>query len=506
MFDNASSYMNFVDLLNTGLTNAVFKQFTFVCLIISGTLNMRLLLLARFRPAVLRVPELSRALVVYLCFHCAGAILSLPYNAYVLIRFFYGNDDWRTPRSAYTLFCLGHWQNTYTAISPLAVLFLTMERCFIIKLATNPAKRERIERWLCRASIATLLAAFSASTGIYMSELPLDIDSLKLSNCESVSCLVVKWRNLPQMFFKAVHLVCLIISGTLNMRLLLLARFRPAVLRVPELSRALFVYLCFHCAGAILSLPYNAYVLIRFFYGNDDWRTPRSAYTLFCLGHWQNTYTAISPLAVLFLTMERCFIIKLATNPGKRERIERWLCRASIATLLAAFSASTGIYMSELPLDIDNLKLSNCESVSCLMVKWRNLPQMFFKGSVSFLNIFCCFYFLYTLRTFSAMKNLKNHLVIVTLCFAFCFDFVPAIVSIGFCIFGLGLISNVASTCTALDVCCCAIFYSLVFVPPRCLKRANASVGSTNEPKPSPSLQPPQQQHQRMRSFSLKPM
>ncbi|KAI3417570.1 hypothetical protein GPALN_013290 [Globodera pallida] len=653
MSDNSSSDLEFVDLLNTGLTNTAFKQFTFVCLIISGTLNMRLLLLARFRPAVLHVPELSRALVVYLCFHCAGAILSLPYTAYVLINFYYGTNDWHTPSTIYTIFFSGQWLITYTAISPLVVLFLTMERCFIIKLATNPAKRERIERWMCRASIATLLAAFSVSTGhlhgrtavghrqlyvLFIKCLNIGLyfrhdaseepgPSVKLSNCESVSCLVVKWRNLPQMFFKGSvsflnifccfyflytlrtfsamknlknHLVivtlcfafcfdfvpaivsigfcifglglisnvastctaldacccaifyslvfvppswlkranasvsstnepkpssslqpprqqqmrsfslkpiltclnfnifgemfdnassymnfvdllntgltnavfkqftfvCLIISGTLNMRLLLLARFRPAVLRVPELSRALVVYLCFHCAGAILSLPYNAYVLIRFFYGNDDWRTPRSAYTLFCLGHWQNTYTAISPLAVLFLTMERCFIIKLATNPAKRERIERWLCRASIATLLAAFSASTGIYMSELPLDIDNLKLSNCESVSCLMVKWRNLPQMFFKGSVSFLNIFCCFYFLYTLRTFSAMKNL----------------------------FGLGLISNVASTCTALDVCCCAIFYSLVFVPPRCLKRANASVGSTNEPKPSSSLQPPQQQ------------
>uniref|UniRef100_A0A914H6G7 Uncharacterized protein n=1 Tax=Globodera rostochiensis TaxID=31243 RepID=A0A914H6G7_GLORO len=335
--------------------------------------------------------------------------------------------------------------------------------------------------------------------------------------------------GLTNAVFKQFTFVCLFISGILTMRLLLLARFRPAVLHVPELSRALVVYLCFHCAGAILSLPYNAYVLIKFYYGTDDWvnfvktelvtrlssflirpknvqYTPRSVYTIFLSGQWLITYTAISPLVILFLTMERCFIIKLATNPAKRERIERWMCRASIATLLAAFLASTCIYMAELPLDIDNLKFINCESASCLMVKWRNLPQMFFKGSVSFLNIFWCLYLLYSLRTLSAMKKLKNHLVIVTLCFAFCFDFVPAIVSIGFCIFGLGLISNVASTCTALDVCCCAIFYSLVFVPPRCLKRANASVSSTNEAKPSPlSLQPPRQQ-QRMRSFSLKPM
>uniref|UniRef100_A0A914H868 Serpentine receptor class gamma n=1 Tax=Globodera rostochiensis TaxID=31243 RepID=A0A914H868_GLORO len=280
-------------------------------------------------------------------------------------------------------------------------------------------------------------------------------------------------NGLTNAAFKQFTFVCLFISGTLTMRLLLLARFRPAALHVPELSRALIVYLCFHCAGAILSLPYNAYVLIKFYYGTKSWHTPRTVYTIFWLGQWQNTYTAISPLAVLFLTMERCFIIKLATNPAKGERFGRWMCRASIATLLAAFSASTAIYMAELPLGIDSL---NCESVSCVMLKWGNLPQMFFKGSVSFLNIFFSFYFLYTLRTFSAMKKL----------------------------FGLGLISNVASTCTALDVCCCAIFYSLVFVPPRCLKRANASVSSTNEAKPLPLSLPHQQSTNR--SFSLKPM
>uniref|UniRef100_A0A183CJ40 G_PROTEIN_RECEP_F1_2 domain-containing protein n=1 Tax=Globodera pallida TaxID=36090 RepID=A0A183CJ40_GLOPA len=305
--------------------------------------------------------------------------------------------------------------------------------------------------------------------------------------------------------FKQFTFVCLIISGTLNMRLLLLARFRPAVLRVPELSRALVVYLCFHCAGAILSLPYNAYMLIKFYYGTKAWHTPRTVYTIFWLGIWQSTYTAISPLAVLFLTMERCFIIKLATNSTKRKRLGRWMCRASIATLLAAFSASTAIYMNELPLNIDNLKLSNCASVSCLMLKWHNLVQLFFKCSVSFLNIFWCLYLIYSLRTFSAMKIIKNDLVIVTICFELCFNFLPAFVSICFKFFGKGLLSNVASTCSILDACCCAIYYTLVLVPPRCLKRANASVNSTNETRPSPSSPQHQQQLQQMPSFRMQP-
>uniref|UniRef100_A0A914H6G2 Uncharacterized protein n=1 Tax=Globodera rostochiensis TaxID=31243 RepID=A0A914H6G2_GLORO len=306
--------------------------------------------------------------------------------------------------------------------------------------------------------------------------------------------------------FKQFTFVCLAITCTLTMRLLLLARFRPAVLYVPELSRALIVYLCFHCAGAILSLPYNAYVLIKFYYGTKSWHTPSTIYTIFWLGQWQNTYTAISPLVVLFLTVERCFVIKLATNPAKRERFGRWMCRASIVTMLAAFSASTCIYMAELPLDIDRLKLSSCASVSCLMLKWHNLLQLFFKCSVSFLNIFWCLYLLYSLRAFRAMKIIKNDLVIVTICFELCLNFLPALVSICFNYFGKGLLSNVASTCSALDACCCAIFYSLVLVPPRCLKRANASVGSTNEPRPSPSSPQHQQQLQQTPSFRMRPM
>ncbi|KAL3085630.1 hypothetical protein niasHT_037371 [Heterodera trifolii] len=175
------------DWIRTGLINAVFKQFTFVSKLITALLIARLLLLARFRPAVLRVPQLSHVLRSFLCFHLSSAIVTMPYNAYVPIAYYtaksYDDTCQQVQQPIYmysALFWLSQVQNTYTAISPLAVLFLTLERCFVIKLATKPATMARVERWLGWAGIGTLLAAFTASTCFYMDELPFHISKFRL--------------------------------------------------------------------------------------------------------------------------------------------------------------------------------------------------------------------------------------------------------------------------------------------------------------------------------------
>ncbi|KAL3085626.1 hypothetical protein niasHT_037367 [Heterodera trifolii] len=305
--------------------------------------------------------------------------------------------------------------------------------------------------------------------------------------------------------FKQFSFVCKLITALLITRLLLLARFRPAVLRVPELSHALRTFLGFHLAGAIVTMPYNAYVSIVYYTspGVDKsvQHKPSSynMYALYWLGQWQNTYTALSPLVVLFLTLERCFIIKLATTPATREKVERRLFWAGIGTLLAAFMLSTLFFMDELPLNIMELNVIGCQSVSCVMRKWDNMPQLVIKGTAGILNIFCSIYFLYSLhklQTSRAMMKLKNHLVIVTICFAICLDFFPAFLGIILNIFGSGLLSNVASTSTVVDSLCCAIYFSLVFVPPSWLRRAvannaNAIGGTTN-------FQQQQQQHSQL--------
>ncbi|KAL3085625.1 hypothetical protein niasHT_037366 [Heterodera trifolii] len=317
------------------------------------------------------------------------------------------------------------------------------------------------------------------------------------TNLTITGTIIVDWMStgLINAGFKQFTFVCKLITALLITRLLLLARFRPAVLRVPEVSRALRIFLCFHLAGAIVTMPYNAYVPIVYYTSPSDNKSVQhkpssyNMYALYWLGQWQNTYAALSPLVVLFLTLERCFIIKLVTTPAKRESVERRLSWAGIGTLLAAFMLSTLFFMDELPLNITELYDIGCQTVSCVMRKWDNMPQLVIKGTAGILNIFCSIYFRYSLhklQTNRAMMKLKNHLVIVTICFAICLDFFPAFLGIVLNIFGSGLLSNVASTSTVLDSLCCAIYFSLVFVPPGWLKRranandANAIGGTTN--------------------------
>ncbi|KAL3120214.1 hypothetical protein niasHT_000244 [Heterodera trifolii] len=301
--------------------------------------------------------------------------------------------------------------------------------------------------------------------------------SVFYSSATEIAVNFLDWMNtgLANAMLKKISFVCLCAVGILAFRLLLLARFRPAVLRVPELSRALVTYLCFHTVGAAISLPYNAFVMLAFYFDTADARhSAGTIYTVYWLGQWQNSYTLISPLAVLFLTIERCFIIKLATNPTKQARVERHLSWVGIGTILAAYSASTFIYIDELPLNITNLQLNGCESFSCLVLKWGNMPQLFFKCTISILNIVCCVYFMRSLHSVNVLLKMNNCMIIVTICFELCLNFVPALVSIGFKYFGTGLLSNLSSTCAVLDALCCTTYYSLVLVPPGWLKwRAN---------------------------------
>ncbi|KAL3119463.1 hypothetical protein niasHT_008977 [Heterodera trifolii] len=289
------------------------------------------------------------------------------------------------------------------------------------------------------------------------------------TNLTVTGTIIVDWMStgLINAGFKQFCVVCKLITVLLITRLLLLARFRPAVLRVSEMSRALRTFLCFHLAGAIVTMPYNAYGSIVYYtspsYDNSVQHQPSSynMYALFWLGQWQNTYTALSPLAVLFLTLERCFVIKLATTPATRESVERRLSWAGIGTLLGAFMISTAFFMDELPLNSTELNVVGCQTVSCVMRKWDNMPQLVIKGSVGILNIFCSIYFLYSLHKLQTSRAMMK-------------------------LFGSGLLSNVASTSTVVDSLCCAIYFSLVFVPPGWLKRwagannANAIGGTTN--------------------------
>jgi hypothetical protein len=69
---------------------------------------------------------------------------------------------------------LGQWQNSYNAISPLVVLFLTIERCIVLWIP-GPVAKQLLERWLLLSSVAAIGISFASSTGFYLAELPLEL-------------------------------------------------------------------------------------------------------------------------------------------------------------------------------------------------------------------------------------------------------------------------------------------------------------------------------------------
>jgi hypothetical protein len=74
-----------------------------------------------------------------------------------------------------------------------------------------------------------------------------------------------------------------------------------------------------------------------------------------------------------------------------------------------------------------------CETVSCLMLRYRNKPQLFFKCAVGVANISSCLLFLYTLRKYStAAKQIRNRSVVITIVFETLLNIVPAFFCLGF--------------------------------------------------------------------------
>lgn len=59
--------------------------------------------------------------------------------------------------------------------------------------------------------------------------------------------------------------------------------------------------------------------------------------------------------------------------------------------LLVSLVLATGVNLLELPLDLD--RVGSCQSSSCLLLKYRSLPQLLFKNSAEVGNLLLALYF-----------------------------------------------------------------------------------------------------------------
>jgi len=120
--DDYVSYLNFV-----------WGILSIACQLVAIPITLRfLLLISYFKPQRLKVQKLSASLSFYLVTHLVFSSLALPYNIYV-------TAGWKPgPYPGYNLYLL-YWLGIHTVdyycISSMPVLFLTIDRILVIKMA-----------------------------------------------------------------------------------------------------------------------------------------------------------------------------------------------------------------------------------------------------------------------------------------------------------------------------------------------------------------------------------
>uniref|UniRef100_A0A915D4P6 Uncharacterized protein n=1 Tax=Ditylenchus dipsaci TaxID=166011 RepID=A0A915D4P6_9BILA len=147
------------------------------------------------------------------------------------------------------------------------------------------------------------------------------------------------------------------------------------------------------------ALPHNIYVTSKMSF----FRSPSDPYTLFILGIGISGCNHTILLASVFLTIDPDFGFDLGS--------------------CGVVSSHGCIVLPELPLQLD--KVANCLTASCVMIKYRGIPQRFVRLGLLSLNMIFATYFLYKSRQSKFL--LKDRVVKVTLLLEIAFISVPSI-------------------------------------------------------------------------------
>uniref|UniRef100_A0A915E4K0 Major facilitator superfamily (MFS) profile domain-containing protein n=1 Tax=Ditylenchus dipsaci TaxID=166011 RepID=A0A915E4K0_9BILA len=175
------------------------------------------------------------------------------------------------------------------------------------------------------------------------------------------------------------------------------------------------------------------------------WRPDRvifNPYQIFFSGIWAFSYQISEPIAVLFLTIER--LMSLGKTFGYNRRIKMLLA------------------IVDLPLDLD--KVSKCTFWSCIIIKYRNLPQQGIKVFFASLNLIFGGIFFYIIRNYKF--NINNRSVKTIVLLELCLNAFPVYVGFTFnLVLGMNLsnfIGQYALLFCTLDAAVCGTLYSLL--------------------------------------------
>ncbi|KAI1693878.1 serpentine type 7TM GPCR chemoreceptor srbc domain-containing protein [Ditylenchus destructor] len=129
------------------------------------------------------------------------------------------------------------------------------------------------------------------------------------------------------------------------------------------------------------------------------WRGSNTKYDMnifFWTGMLSANYTSISPIPVLFLTLDRCLALRFPLKYNNA-LIRQLISMCCVTIILIDYIGSTVILLLELPLPIYLIK--DCITFGCVPIKHKTYYQLFWKTAFGSIDLLCGIYFFYLLRT-----------------------------------------------------------------------------------------------------------
>ncbi|KAI1714068.1 hypothetical protein Ddc_11632 [Ditylenchus destructor] len=185
-----------------GLLNYIEAWITFICLAFTIALASHLIwcINTKLGHFVVKL-KLSKSLLIYLYMHFVMSILSIPFQFYLII-------SWRSqppienPYSAQLLFWLGLWTVVYSAVAPVGVLMLTLDRSMTLALSLNFHFSRRVRNFVFYSGVCLMAVVFLSLVVFNLMELPLDLE--KTAGCRERACVFTKGRIIPTVEIKTV--------------------------------------------------------------------------------------------------------------------------------------------------------------------------------------------------------------------------------------------------------------------------------------------------------------
>lgn len=124
-------------------------------------------------------------------------------------------------------------------------------------------------------------------------------------------------------------------------------------------------------------------------------------------GIWAGAYYGVSALATLFLSVDRCVVLRFTLQPDRSRNIQTFLFWLSVFALPGMYALYHALNaMSNLPLD--PTPVPGCVYLACMLKsKGRIAVQM--RCSIELINVMASVYFFYLLprNSSSALNNVS---------------------------------------------------------------------------------------------------